>query len=77
MAQYSRLVPQEDVATDEVHEVIFKYPGVSVEELLENHKMSAALPAIELLLEEGEIRAETEEGKDGIVKRFYPVKSSC
>ena len=76
MAQYSRLTPQEDVATDEVHEVILKHPGVSVGDLLENYKMSAAVPATELLLEEGEIRVEMERGQDGIVKRFYPVKSS-
>jgi hypothetical protein len=72
MAQYSRLVPQEDVATNEVHKAILKYPGISVGELLDQ-KLSAARPAIELLLEEGLIRAEVERGQDGIAKRFYPV----
>jgi len=72
MAQYSRLTPQESVAANEVHGVIFRNPGVTVQGL-HAHKMSAALPAIELLLEEGKIRAEIERGPDGFVKRFYSV----
>jgi hypothetical protein len=72
MAQYSRLMPQEDVAANEVFAVISQNPGVTVGELLDR-KLSAALPAIELLLEEELIRVEVERKDGSLVKRFYSV----
>jgi Manganese containing catalase len=73
MVQYSRSMPQEHVATNEVLEVIAQHPGVTLGQLLETYKMLGALPATELLLEEGKIIVATEQGQDGVVKRFYPV----
>jgi hypothetical protein len=73
MVQYSRSIPQEHAATNEVLEVISQHPGVTLGQLMETYKMLGALPATELLLEEGKIIVAIEHGQDGIVKTFYPV----
>ena len=72
MGKFTREMPQEDAATNQVHEAIVKRPGVTMRDLVDQ-KLSAASLAIELLLREGLIRSEVKVEQGDIVKRYYPV----
>ena len=72
MGKFTREMPQEDAATNQVHEAIVKRPGVTMRDLVDQ-KLSAAALAIELLLREGLIRSEVKVEQGDIVKRYYPV----
>ena len=72
MGKFTREMPEEDAATNQVHQAIVRRPGVTMRDLLDQ-KLSAAALAIELLLREGLIRSEVKIEQGDIVKRYYAV----
>jgi predicted ATPase len=81
MANYSRSIPHQSRAADEVHDIVQRYPkGVTFEDLMRSNSKrfkdrNSVLAAIELLIEEGKITSEKPWGGKGFldeVKLYVP-----
>lgn len=70
MALYSRLIPHQKRAADQIHSMILRYPdGVTVRTLMKDNSEflkdpNSVLAAIDLLVKEGKIREERSTGHE-------------